>query len=273
MSVKELFVATRLDYVSGATIIPDGAFKISPSKVYKFINKPHFWFQSEVLGEDTDDGSTASKLGTIVHFCAEEFIKTGKVDTNEVEKFISEITNPDVDINYISEQWKPMSQALIDYLADNGLPQRSEELISHEIMPGYWVAGSADAVQGDCLIDFKTTSNLTAPTDIPIYYLYQLLTYAYIYNKMGVPINRIRIVWVTNNIVGRISDKTGKPMKDYPATVSTSTQVITNEDMDFIESILKLIAEKVAYYKANPETAYLLFNDYRLKQDNNEPKT
>lgn len=273
MSVKELFVATKLDYVDGASIIPDGAFKISPSNVYKFIDKPHYWFRSEVLGEKLFDGNTPSELGTIVHFCAEEFIKTGKVDTAEIEKFISEIDNPDVDIGYIKEQWKPMAQALIDYLANNGVPQRSEELISWEIMPGYWVAGSADAVQGDCLIDFKTTSKLTPPTDIPVYYIYQLLTYAYIYNKMGVPINRIRIVWVTNNIVGRISDKTGKPMKDYPATVSTSTQVITNEDMDFIESILKLIAEKVAYYKANPETAYLLFNDYRLKQNNNEPKT
>jgi len=118
------------------------------------------------------------------------------------------------------------------------------------------------------LIDYKTTSKLTPPTDIPIYYLYQLLAYAYMYNKRGIPINRIRIVWVTNHVVGRISEKTNKPMKDYPSTVGTSTQTITNEDMDFIESILKLVAEKVAYYKAHPETAYLLFNDYRLKDTN-----
>lgn len=233
--------------------------------IYKAIDKPHYWFRSEVLGEEQFTGNTSSMLGTIVHFCAEEFIKKQTVETSEIEAFISEITDTEIDVDYIRAQWKPMGQALIDYLTNAGLPQRSEELISHEIMPGYWVAGSADALQGDCLVDFKTTSKLTAPTDIPIYYLYQLLTYAYIYNKMGVPVNRIRIVWVTNNIVGRISDKTGKPMKDYPATVSTSTQTITNEDMDFIESILKLTAEKVAYYKANPETAYLLFNDYRLK--------
>lgn len=149
------------------------------------------------------------------------------------------------------------------------------KIINKEKYEKYKAEGRKVRVNGadNCLVDFKSTSNLTAPTDIPIYYLYQLLTYAYIYNKIGIPINRIRIVWVTNHIVGRISDKTGKPMKDYPATVSTSTQTITNEDMDFIESILKLIAEKVAYYKANPETAYLLFNDYRLKQVSNESKT
>ena len=161
-----------------------------------------------------------------------------------------------------------MSQALIDYLSNNGLPQRSEEPIKAEIMPGYWAAGSADGVLGDCLVDYKSTSYLNPPTEIPQYYKYQLLTYAYIYNKMGIPINRIRIVWITNNVVGRISDKTGKPMKDYPATVAACTETITNEDMDFIESILKLVAEKVAYYKAHPETAYLLFNDYRLKDTN-----
>lgn len=238
--------------------------------VSKFIDKPHQWFRSEVLGEEQFAGNTASTIGTIVHFCAEEFTKTQKVDTDEVEKYISEIENSDVDIDYVKEQWKPMAQALIDYLSNSGLPQRSEELISWEITPDCWVAGSADAVQGDCLIDYKSTSKLSPPTEIPQYYLYQLLTYAYIYNKRGIPINRVRIVWVTNHIVGRISDKTGKPMKDYPATVGTSTQTITNEDMDFIESILKLIAEKVAYYKAHPETAYLLFNDYRLKEVHHE---
>ena len=118
------------------------------------------------------------------------------------------------------------------------------------------------------LIDYKTTSNLNPPEEIPSYYRYQLLAYAYMYNKMGIPINRIRIVWITNNVVGRISEKTGKPMKDYPATVGVCTETITNEDLDFIESIFKLICETVEAYQANPSLAYLLFKDYRLKGHN-----
>jgi len=258
---------SRLDYVSGACVLPDGyKFKISPSAINKFFNKPHEWFRSEILGEDTFLGNTASVLGTIVHFCAEEYVKTKKVDVPEIEKFLASNTNPDVDISYVAEQWKPMGQALIDYLREAGIPQRSEELIHTEIQPGYFVAGSADAVSGDCLVDFKTTSYMSPPTEIPQHYRYQLLTYAYIYNKLGIPINRIRIVWITNNIVGRISDKTGKPMKDYPATIGVCTETITNEDLEFIENVLKLICETVEAYYNDSKLAYLLFRDYRLKE-------
>lgn len=256
----------RLDYVSGDSILPATAkFKISPSAINKFFAYPHDWFQSEVLGNETFAGNTASTLGTIVHFCAEEYTKTQAVDAAEIEKFISSVENPEINVGYIQAQWKPMGQALIEYLRAQGLPQRSEELIKAEILPDYWVAGSCDAVTGDCVVDYKTTSQMTAPTAIPSHYRYQLLAYAYMYNKIGIPINRIRIVWITNNVVGRISEKTNKPMKDYPATVTACTEMITNEDLDFIESILKLISETVAYYKANPELAYLLFRDYRLK--------
>ena len=262
-------MSTRLDYVSGASILPDTAkFKISPSAINKFFSKPHEWFRSEVLKEETFAGNTASVLGTIVHFCAEEYSKTQKVDVDEIEKYLASIENSDVDIDYVASQWKPMGQALIDHLRATGLPNRSEELIHTEIMPDFFVAGSADAVCGDCLVDFKTTSYLNPPEEIPAHYRYQLLTYAYIYNKIGIPINRIRIIWITNNVVGRISEKTGKPMKDYPATVGVCTETITNEDLEFIENILKLICETVEHYQANPNLAYLLFRDYRLKDQN-----
>ena len=140
-------MSTKLDYVSGASILPDTAkFKISPSAINKFFSKPHEWFASEVMKEETFLGNTASTLGTIVHFCAEEYTKTKKVDTEEIEKFLSEIENSDVDIEYVASQWKPMGQALIDYLRQAGIPQRSEELIHYEVMPDFYVAGSADAV-------------------------------------------------------------------------------------------------------------------------------
>ena len=75
----------------------------------------------------------------------------------------------------------------------------------------------------------------------------------------------MRLVWITNNVVGRISEKTGKPMKDYPARVVAITQVITEDDMRFIEDYLKLIGETYLKSKESPELTYLLFGDYRLK--------
>jgi len=246
---------------------PNAQFKISPSSISKFFSKPHEWFREQILGEVTFEGSTSTELGTIVHFIAEQFIKTGDVDREAIQRHIDSLAG-DIDGAYIMSQWQPMGQALIDYLIDRGVPDRSEEPIYTEVQPGYYVGGTADAAYGSTLIDFKTTSNLTAPTEIPHYYRYQLLAYAYIYNKMGIYIDRIRIVWVTNHVVGRVSEKTNKPMKDYPSTVTDVTEYITEADMDFIESILNLIVETVQYYKQHPELAYILFKDMRLKDTN-----
>lgn len=288
---------TELDYISGASILPEGAFGISPSNVNNFFTSPSQWYREQVLGEDGFTGSTSSVLGTIVHYCAESFAKKQTVNINEIYNYIYKEcvltkdlspkfedtlpeeekieflrmagNNPEIDVHRILDQWKIMGQTLINYLSENGLPYRSEELIKAEIIPGYWVSGSADAVKGSdvsaVLEDYKTTGKLTADTTIPSYYKYQLLTYAYIYNQMGVNVDRIRIIWITNNVVGRVSEKTGKPMKDYPCTVTAVTEPITQGDLNFIKSILTLVAESVRAVKETPSLTHLIFKDMRLK--------
>jgi hypothetical protein len=77
-------------------------------------------------------------------------------------------------------------------------------------------------------------------------------------------------VYVTRNNVNRIGKPTktnpmGAKLKDYPATCTTITEMIADEDMDFIEQIFKLIAESVIKVRENPELLYLLAQDYRLK--------
>jgi len=258
---------TRLDYHTNKYDLPDNAFGISPSQINSFLSKPHEWFRSEVLDEKRFEATTSTVLGTIVHFCAEEYIKTKTVDTTEIQKYMSQFAlNSDIDLEHISSQWVPMKDRLITHMSSRGIPNRSEEAIQAEILPGYYACGTADAVLGTTLIDFKTTSVKEPKPEIPLYYRYQLLTYAWIYNNIGIPIDRIRILWITNNDVGRISDKTNKPMKDYPCQVVEASEMFTQESYDFIESILKLIAETVDYYKQHPELAYIIFKDYRLKQ-------
>jgi hypothetical protein len=164
---------TKLDYVSGAKILPDGAFGISPSNISKFFDKPHEWYREQVLGEEGFTGSTASVLGTCVHFCAEEYAKTGKVDVDSIYKYIYKETcsgasevmfeqavatvpvedvdtryemwsdliisnqdNENIDAAVILEQWKPMGQALITLLYTTGVPQRSEELVKAQVTMG-----------------------------------------------------------------------------------------------------------------------------------------
>lgn len=283
-------MTTKLDYVPGNSTIPSGAFGISPSRFYDFFTKPHEWYRTEVLNESGFQGSTASFLGTIIHYIAEEFTKHQKVDKSEIYKYLynhlvsdksepledfdddeiaefylyEKADHPDIDCRYILEQYRVMGNALIQYLRHN-LPQRSEELINAQILPGYYACGSADAVRGDCLIDYKTTSALTAPSKIPYNYKLQLLIYAWIYKQLNIQINRIRIVWITNNQVNRISETTRKPIKDYPTTVTEVTESITLDDYEFIESLLNLAAETVKTGKENPQLVHLLYKDMRLK--------
>ena len=263
-----------LDYKENyETLIPEGNFRISPSMIAKFTDKKWEWYQSQVLGNTEFNGNTATVLGTCVHRCAEVFTKCKTEEErafirDEIPAYINSFKdNPEVDTNYCLEQWKPMGQALIDYLRVFGIPDRSEDAIAVKLMDGVYVGGTADAVIGNTIIDFKTTSKLNVDdTYIPNNYKMQLLAYAYIYRKLGVDISSMRLVWITNNVVGRISEKTGKPMKDYPARVVPVTQVITEDDMRFIEDYLKLIGETYLKSKESPELIYLLYGDYRLKK-------
>lgn len=248
-------------------LLPEGSFRISPSSVAKFTEKKWEWYQENVLGNKIFEGSTSTVLGSCVHRIAESYIKTNAVDKDELYAYIDSQSNPEIDKEYIKDQFIPMGQALIDYLRVFGIPDRSEEAIACKIVDNVYAAGTADAVIGDTLIDFKTTSKTSIDeTYMPNNYKWQLLTYAYIYRKMGVDINRIRIVWITNNIVGRVSEKTGKPLKDYPSQVIPVTQVITDEDMQFIEDYLRLIAETYLKGVEDPKLVYLLYSDYRLKE-------
>ena len=280
----------RLDYVSGSTILPDGSFSISPSSLGKFFDEPHNWYRSYVLGEKTFDQTTSTILGTIVHFCAEEFITTGKVDKYEIYKYIfknvyddpdklpfpdsetktltllQSMSHPDIDIQYILEQYPIMGNALLTELKKypRGMCT-TEQLVSAEIIPGYYVAGSCDLRKTDHIFDYKTTSSLSAPSSVSYGYKLQLLAYAYALVKSGVPIKTASIIWVTTHQVNRFNEK-GKPLADYPATCSLSSAITIDEQaLSFIESILKLVAETVQFVKANPDKAYIVFRDYRLK--------
>lgn len=295
-------MTTKLDYISGATIIPEGAFSISPSSVNKFIEKPHVWYREMLLGEKDFNQSTSTVLGTITHFCAEEFITNKKVDYIEIYKYIysncclpnadieaqfnsyapyslskddeadidawlrTNSVSTEVDANHILDQWRIMGQTLIDHLRQTGIPQQAEPLVKAEVKPGYWASGSIDAIRNGQVIDYKTTSDKTPKSYIPMNYKYQLLTYAWICHKNNILIDRISIIWVTQSELNRISEKTGKPLKDYPSQAVTVTEVVTQADLDFIEGILSMIADTVQASTDYPHLRHVLWKDPRLKE-------
>jgi len=245
---------------------------------------PHTWYRENILGEEGFNGNTASVIGTCVHYIAEKVGKGEKPNVKEIEQYITNsatldiltpenewVINPDVDVDEVRSQYKLMGETLVNQYVLQNKPYRVEEFVSHEMYPGIFPSGSCDAVGGSdhsaVIVDYKTYSSKAKPRAIPMGYKYQLLIYAYIYQQMGVNVDRIRLVYVNRYIDGGVSEKTGKPLKSYAPEVTVLTEGITDDDIDFIKSVLSLCSETYLKVKEDPSLAYLLYRDYRLKLD------
>lgn len=257
------------EYYTGLDKLPADAFKISPSRLSSFLDSTPAWYRENLLGEEGFTGNTSSHLGTVVHGLASMYIKEGVVRLEEAEAYINSITDPEVDKEHIRNQYYPMFEALRQqYLVTVTAGDESEGFYLKEVKNNCFLAGSIDLLrteQGE-IVDFKTTGSLTAPDRFSRAYFFQLLAYAWLCRKLGYDIHTIRLVYITQNVVGRISDKTGKPLKDYPTTISHVTHQVTAEDMDMLEGILNLVAESVNLWKEKPELRHILAQDYRLKE-------
>jgi hypothetical protein len=194
-----------------------------------------------------------------------------KVDKEQINLYIDNFeSNEDVDCQYVRDTYKSMAEVLINDYVRYNMPTEVEPFVKYEMYPGYFPSGSIDNITGDCIVDYKTYNSKIKPKTITVNYKYQLLIYAYICRMNGIDINRIRLVYINRPIDGRyISEKTGKQCgKIHPPEVTVLTEQITDEDIQFIESLLRLCIETVQTAKANPNLVYLLFKDYRLKDSN-----
>jgi hypothetical protein len=215
-------------------------------------------------------GSTASELGTCVHAAAAMYHDTGLVDYQAISDYVRAISNPEVEKSVINSQVNPMVSALqTDFLSKNK-GTHSEWFVHTEVMPGIVAAGSIDLYDQKraTVYDYKTMGSLDSarvPTSFPRAYYFQQLCYSYILRKNGFPVEYCKLVYISRDNTGRVSEKTGKPLTDYPSTVNIVTHPVTQDDMDLIESCLKLVGESVLAFKSTPDIRHLLSQDYRLK--------
>lgn len=263
-------MANPLEYVQ--TPVPEGTkFKISPSAFSKFIDKPHQWYNDEFLGKNEFTHNTSTVIGTIVHYCAEMVAKNEMVDIKVIDEYIDMLEeHEDYSRDDVRKFYTAMAETLVnDYVQEH---QHLEVETSHcaEIVPGYVAAGTVDRLEGiksDCMIvDYKTYNSKTKPKTIPSYYKYQLLTYAFILRKNGYNPTRIRLVYVNRFIDGGISDKTGKPLKSYSPEVTELTEVITEDDFEFIQGLLELCVDSCEATEKHPELAHVIWHDPRIKE-------
>lgn len=253
-------------YYEGKELLPEGAIKISPSRLSRFFDDTSNWYRETLLGEaPVFQGSTSSHLGTVVHGMAEMFKKTGATDANLAEEYIDSIKDFEVDKNFIRSQYPVMSETLIrEFVSQVG--GESEPFEHKEIIPGVHLAGSIDLLLPEEIVDYKTTNQLTVPTKVPRNYYFQQMAYVWLARKKGLDIKRFRIVYITTNIVGRVSEKTGKPLKDYPTTVTSLIHEVTPQDLEIIDNTLRLVADSAKAFVDDPKLQYLLAQDLRLKK-------
>jgi len=255
-----------MDYFSyndGKGVVPENVFRISPSGLSRFFDRTTEWYREHLLGEEGFTGSTSTALGTCVHAGAEMFVKDGEVSHEQILQYIEELPR-DIDKYFIKEQYPIMLDTLIEVYLRHNMPSATELFLAEELNDKVWVGGSIDSIIGNKIVDYKTTSAKSFPTKVPRAYWFQQITYAWLANKKGYNIDTFKLVYISTNEVGRISEKTGKPMKDYPSRVFELDYLITDDDFDIIENTLKLIAESVKLWEEKPEFRHLLAQDMRL---------
>ena len=118
------------------------------------------------------------------------------------------------------------------------------------------------------IYDYKTIGSLDTariPTSFPRSYWFQQQLYAWIMRKLGYKVDYLTLVYITRSNTGRISEKTGKPLQDYPSECHLLTEPVTAESQAIIEGLVHLIAESVQLFQSNPEYRHLLMQDYRYK--------
>jgi len=268
------------EYNDGSKVLPEGAFRISPSGMGKFFSDKRAWYGENLLGEDVKfDGSTSSELGTIIHHVAEVVANCKTVGESydsaklhlAVNNYISKLDTDKYDISTINTLWKSMGELLVkEYVLETNT-LITEPFVYHELLPGIFPSGSIDAITSSAPIDtwedalngtnvgvltvrdFKTTS--TKPSSMSYPYTLQIYTYAYLLRKMGVNITEVELCFVV------------RPTKTLPARTFNFKKPFDDQAYKFIEGILNLIAESVQAWYQFPSCRYLLACDYRLKTE------
>ena len=240
--------------------LPPEAFRISPSQIAKFFEMPSVWYTEQVLGEKQFFGSTATELGTITHYIAEQSAKGVSVTPKEVEEYISSIENLEVDKDVLLSNYTEMGSAVVNQYVATNVPDETEYETSHEIAPGIYIAGTVDfrvnenTLYSNVLGDYKTASTKPNTDNIPWKYFIQLMAYAIADKARGIHTDTLRIVYIV------------KRTKTLPVRVFVVNKLLTPKDWDDAADAINLIVETIQTDIENPMLRHLLFKSMSLKQ-------
>ncbi len=284
----------QYEYIApGETPFDPTVFRIQPSALSRFFDYTNQFFREKLLGETGFISSTAACAGTCVHYLAEQYCNNGAItddDRNEIYEYISLQASDDVDPDEVRTRIRPMWAVLKPYL-DEHPSSLSEPLVSMPTaIAGIALGGSIDSLidltdptakyssidevvasgHNFKIVDYKTTSTKSPIAKFAKGYKFQLLAYSLILKHLGVNVTEIELVYITQEHIGAISEKTGKQLKSYPSQVYTLTEPVTPESLEFIQSLVTIISHSVEAFVTKPELRGIIGQDARLI-DNTQP--
>lgn len=236
----------------------DCIFKISPSSIGLFFEKPSEWYNREV--EKTEiRPNTPMLFGTICHKALEFYINNKTLSLEEIQENIKDIEG--IDVNYILNHYNGVVNSCIENYLNNNQPILTEHTMSSHIKDGIYVAGTCDNISINnfdskkIICDYKVLS--TKLTRINQKYKKQLLTYAYLYFiSTGEIPGYIRIIQLL------------KPNSTRRNLTEVLTEEITSVDLNSIKDDLTFIADTILFCINNPEAAKFIFKDKNIVWNN-----
>lgn len=225
----------------------EGKKRIRPSSMSKLFDHPAKWYKETILGQNSFFGNTNTVIGDIIHGRIHKYydgIEPVDID-DELEYITTHKDNPDVNEWTVADEvdriWDLVRLA---YLEKYPKPDEAEGSVQFEIPNSkYYIGGSFDAIEGQTVIDFKTTS--VTPKKITSAHRLQLLTYALILNLKGRKTNNMRVVYIVK-------------LKKEPKVVILEEE-IQDRDLEYIKLQIKNIVKRLELVDEDETLRELLF--------------
>lgn len=254
--------------------IPDktGKYNISATQIERFFKDSIGFYKNVVKNEITFKGNSNTMLGTIVHYCISSFLQGNhdkEMITKNITEYISQMNfeelEEEIDFDVLAK-WKDMANEAIKWCSSNldlyDLQSEKRYIAMLDEEDNIYLNGTLDLLhKGEELIDFKTTSNMTDINSIPTQYITQLYAYCYLLDMNDIPLPRfLSIVYIHQPYLNRISEITGKKLKDYPCRVYKLPIEFDDKTYFLVKEKINLI--KNAIKSNNPVLAFRLYGDY-----------
>jgi hypothetical protein len=172
--------------------VEEGEVLLSPSSLSQMFDNPMAWYKTYILKEKSFNGNDNTYLGSLLHNRIENYYlssRNGGYIPNKDEEVAYLDSNNAIDSWKIMEALETMYNTWIELYAKKfPKPDLLEQQFKYSPTPGIVIGGSVDAIVGNILIDWKSSSK--SKSSLSEYKL-QLYAYSFIINSIRKKIEKM----------------------------------------------------------------------------------